>query len=146
MKKHHIKPCFFLQFGYLGETKEDIDKTLDMLLTLMPYDIGISVSYPLPGTKFYELVKNDLTKKQNWNDSDELLMMFHSTYSAKYYKQLHRYVHKRFRRAQGIENIKKIFSAKTHLTKTELRRIISLPYFIPMSYWNKWKLNSIVKQ
>lgn len=145
MKKHGIKPCFFLQFGYLGETKEDIDLTLKMLLDLMPYDIGISVSYPLPGTKFYEIVKRDLTVKQNWNDSDELLMMFRSTYSPEYYKQLHRYVHKRFRRAQGTQNIKKLFTGGAHINKTEFRRIISLPYFIPMSYLNKRKLNSLVK-
>ena len=89
MKKHHIKPCFFLQFGYLGETKDDIDATLNMLFELMPYDIGISVSYPLPGTKFFDIVQHDLKEKQNWNDSDELALMFTSTYSGKYYKQLH---------------------------------------------------------
>ena len=54
MRKYGIKPCFFLQFGYPGEEKEDIQATIDMLLDLMPHNIGISVSYPLPGTKFYE--------------------------------------------------------------------------------------------
>jgi len=145
MKKHGIKPCFFLQFGYPGENKSDIDATIRMLIDLMPYDIGISVSYPLPGTKFYETVKNELKEKQNWNDSDELALMFHSTYSPAYYKQLHRYVHKRFRKAQGLEGIKKVFTASGALSKNELRRIVTLPYFIPMSYWNKLKLNLIVK-
>jgi len=57
---HHIKVAFFLQFGYLGETQEDIDATLNMVLELMPDEIGISVSYPLPGTVFYEKVKETL--------------------------------------------------------------------------------------
>ncbi|MFI5173146.1 MAG: B12-binding domain-containing radical SAM protein [Chitinophagales bacterium] len=140
MKKHKIKPCFFLQFGYLGETKEDIDKTINMLFELMPHDIGISVSYPLPGTKFYDIVHHDLKEKQNWNHSDDLAMMFHSTYSGKYYKQLHRYIHKRFRKAQGLQGIKKIFSQPAHLSEMEIKRIISLPYFIPMSYWTKFRL------
>ena len=50
LKKHGIKPSFFIQFGYLGETREDIDKTIRMIKELLPYQIGISVSYPLPGT------------------------------------------------------------------------------------------------
>ncbi len=143
MKKYDIKPCFFLQFGYLGETQEDIDATLHMLFDLMPYDIGISVSYPLPGTLFFERVKHELKEKQNWNDSDELALMFTSTFSGKYYKQLHRYVHKRFRKAQGFEGIKKAFTHPTQLSKSEVKRIIALPYFLPMSYWNKLKLQFI---
>ena len=141
MKKHKIKPCFFLQFGYLGETKEDINKTIKMLFELMPYDIGISVSYPLPGTKFYDIVQHDLKEKQNWNHSDELAMMFHSTYSGNYYKQLHRYIHKRFRKAQGFHGIKKIFSKPSEISNAEMKRIFALPYFIPMTYYTRLKLN-----
>ena len=103
MKKHNIKPCFFLQFGYLNETWEDILLTLNMLFKLMPSDIGISVSYPLPGTKFYDVVSSQLKEKKNWTDSDELLLMYKSSFAPKFYKTLHRFVHKRFRQKQ-IEN------------------------------------------
>lgn len=103
MKQYGIKPCFFLQFGYPGEQAEDINKTITMLKTLMPHDIGISVSYPLPGTKFYENVKSQLNHKQNWSDSDELLVMFNSTYPAAFYKQLQRLVHYQFRKWKAIE-------------------------------------------
>jgi radical SAM superfamily enzyme YgiQ (UPF0313 family) len=58
LKKHGIHPSFFIQFGYPGETKEDIMKTIRMINELVPHEIGISVSYPLPGTLFYERVKN----------------------------------------------------------------------------------------
>jgi radical SAM superfamily enzyme YgiQ (UPF0313 family) len=143
MKQHGIKPCFFLQFGYPGEGKEDIRKTIKMLLTLMPYDIGVSVSYPLPGTKFYELVKNDLKEKQNWNDSDELLVMFRSTFSPAYYKQLHRYVHKRFRLAQGIAGIKKALTHPFGLNKHEMRRIVTLPWFITLNILTRIKLEKL---
>ncbi len=57
---HGVKVAFFLQFGYPGETREDIELTLKMVRDLMPDDIGISVSYPLPGTPFYETVKHEL--------------------------------------------------------------------------------------
>ena len=64
LKHFGIKPAFFLQFGYPGEMQEDIDQTLEMVMKLMPDDIGVSVSYPLPGTKFYEKVKMDLSLNQ----------------------------------------------------------------------------------
>lgn len=104
MKKHGIKPCFFLQLGYLDETWNDIQATFNMLFSLMPADIGVSVSYPLPGTKFYDIVSSQLTSKTNWTDSDELLVMYKSTYSPKFYKTLHRFIHKRFRQKQNEAN------------------------------------------
>jgi radical SAM superfamily enzyme YgiQ (UPF0313 family) len=107
MKKHGIKPCLFLQLGYLTEDWDDIKATLRMLFNLMPHDIGVSVSYPLPGTKFHETVKSQLQQKANWTDSDELLLMYKSTYSPEFYKKLHRFIHKRFRQKQALEAIKK---------------------------------------
>jgi anaerobic magnesium-protoporphyrin IX monomethyl ester cyclase len=100
LKKHGIKPCFFLQFGYPGESIEDINKTVSMTMRLQPHDIGISVSYPLPGTKFYESVKVQLSEKQNWTDSDDLQVMFRSTYDARFYRHLQKFVHYKFRSGQ----------------------------------------------
>ena len=140
LKKHGIKPAFFLQFGYLGETKDDIESTRKMLLDLMPHDIGISVSYPLPGTKFFEMVKEDLKTKTNWSDSDDLAMMYRGTYSPSFYKQLHRYFHKLFRRQQGIYNLKLLFQNPFPLQQKDWRRIFALPYFIPLSWWNYFLL------
>jgi anaerobic magnesium-protoporphyrin IX monomethyl ester cyclase len=81
LKQHNIKVGYFLQFGYSRETKKDILATLDMVLNQMPDEIGISISYPLPGTKFYEAVKSQLKEKQNWADSDDLAMMYRGTFS-----------------------------------------------------------------
>jgi anaerobic magnesium-protoporphyrin IX monomethyl ester cyclase len=107
MQQGGIKPCYFLQFGYLTETWEDIKMTLNLLFEQMPYDIGVSVSYPLPGTKFFDIVKSQLNDKANWEDSDELLLMYKSTYSPEFYKRLHRYIHKRFRQKQAVAQMKK---------------------------------------
>ncbi len=96
LREHHIRPGFFIQFGYPGETREDIDLTIHMINHLLPDELGISVSYPLPGTVFYERVKTDLSEKTNWTDSDELRLMFRNTYPPAFYKQLHRYVHRTY--------------------------------------------------
>lgn len=93
---HGIKVAFFLQFGYTGETREDIEKTLQMVRDLLPDDIGISVSYPLPGTPFYERVREEMGR-ENWYDSEDLAMLYRGTYTTDFYRQLHTVVHKDYR-------------------------------------------------
>lgn len=92
-----IEVGFFLQFGYPGETREDIDATRRLVAECGPDDIGISVSYPLPGTRFYERVKAQLGAKQNWDDSSDLAMMYRGPFSTEFYRALHRVVHQEFR-------------------------------------------------
>ncbi|MEQ8673533.1 MAG: radical SAM protein [Aggregatilineales bacterium] len=97
MHEHGIKVAFFLQFGYPGETREDIEKTLQMVRDLMPDDIGISVSYPLPGTPFHERVKLELGDRANWVDSEDLAMLYEGPFATQFYRQLHTIVHKDYR-------------------------------------------------
>lgn len=141
LQQHGIKVAFFLQFGYLGETKEDIDATLRMVLELMPDEVGISVSYPLPGTKFYENVKSQLTEKQNWSDSDDLAMMFQGTYGPQYYKVLHRYVHNRYRIKRGLNHVRKLLRTSTHSVNT--RAIASMMYNVPLSLLHAYQLKRL---
>ncbi len=140
LKKHGIRPAFFLQFGYPGETMDDIELTLDMVRKLMPEDIGISVSYPLPGTKFYETVKEQLVQKANWTDSDELALMFENTYPPEFYKQLHRYVHAMYRilRARHQQE----HDAST-FSLAHLNRMVRIPYYAWQEQQERRKLKEI---
>lgn len=94
---HGIQVAFFLQFGYPGETRADIERTLQMVRDLLPDDIGISVSYPLPGTPFYERVKLELGERANWVDSDDLAMLYRGPFTTAFYRHLHTVVHKEYR-------------------------------------------------
>jgi radical SAM superfamily enzyme YgiQ (UPF0313 family) len=89
----HIRACYFLQFGYPGETWEDIQKTIALVRNTRPDDIGISFSYPLPGTVFYERVQEQIGAKRNWTDSDDLCVMFRATYKDEFYKALRNALH-----------------------------------------------------
>jgi radical SAM superfamily enzyme YgiQ (UPF0313 family) len=134
LKKHGIKTCFFLQFGYTGETKSEIDETIRMVNELMPDDIGISVSYPLPGTKFYERVASQMKTKHNWELSDDFEMMFDGEYSTHFYRALHKRVHKEYRTRQLLrEPVKRI----KHLWK--------LPAYAGGWWWNSVKVNKLEK-
>lgn len=138
LKEKGIKVAFFLQFGYLGETFDDIQQTINMVKTLLPDDIGVSVSYPLPGTLFYEKVKADLQQKANWTDSDDLSMMFQNTYPSDFYKQLHRYIHKVYRKAQGLDHLR-------NLRIGNIRSIAAaLLYYTPLEWLGRRKLEAIV--
>jgi anaerobic magnesium-protoporphyrin IX monomethyl ester cyclase len=143
MKAKGINVAFFLQFGYPGELKEDIDRTLKMVLDLMPEEVGISVSYPLPGTKFYENVKSQLQLKQNWRDSDDLDMMFQGTFKRDYYKELHRYIHSVYRKHRGYQTVKKLLRSPLRLTYKDLRSGLAMAYFIPLSMAQKIKLEKL---
>lgn len=142
LRKHEIHPAFFLQFGYPGETREDIEKTFELLNELMPDDVGISVSYPLPGTLFYENVKAELSKKQNWSDSDDLDLMFKGTFSNEYYRTLHRYAHRYYRSLQGKESLKNIVTV-TRSKKQDWRRVVALPWHSLKAKKELKKLNSL---
>lgn len=111
LKKHGIKTCFFLQFGYTGEAMPEIEATIKMVNDLMPDDIGISVSYPLPGTKFYDRVSSQMKKKHNWELSDDFEMMFDGTYSTEFYRVLHTRVHKEYRTRQLLHEPLKRFTS-----------------------------------
>ena len=143
LKKYGVKVCFFLQYGYLGETKMDIDKTLQMVKELMPHDIGISVSYPLPGTGFYEKVKEQLQSKQNWTDSDDLAMMYQATYSQKFYKHLHRHTHTIFKKQKSIYYLKNIFIEPTITNVQKIKSVVKLPYHWISEKLSEHKLKSL---
>src|SRR5262249_43318784 len=81
-------------FGYPGETIEDITATVQLVRDTLPDDIGISVSYPLPGTKFYNMVKAELGDKHHWTESNDLAMMFRGGYRSPFYRRLHKLLHR----------------------------------------------------
>ncbi len=143
LKKNNINPSFFIQFGYPGESKDDIVKTIRMINELVPYEIGISVSYPLPGTVFFEKVKNELKEKTNWTDSDELALMFRNTYAPAFYKQLHRYVHKSYRKHVAIQHLKELVTKPGALNSFTLKKAMSFLYYAPAAWFDKQKLNSM---
>jgi anaerobic magnesium-protoporphyrin IX monomethyl ester cyclase len=128
IKQYGMQPSFFIQFGYPGETKEDITKTINLINTLLPHSIGISVSYPLPGTKFYENVKSELQTKTNWTDSDEMALMFKNTYQPAFYKQLYNYVHASYRKHMAIRELKNLLQNPASVNARKLRKAVSVAY------------------
>jgi radical SAM superfamily enzyme YgiQ (UPF0313 family) len=93
LREAGIRACYFLQFGYPGESWHQIQQTVSLVRATRPDDIGISVSYPLPNTRFYEEVRAELGGKRNWRDSDDLCVMFKAAYSDDFYHALRDALH-----------------------------------------------------
>ncbi|OOG38322.1 Mg-protoporphyrin IX monomethyl ester oxidative cyclase [Rhodanobacter sp. C06] len=91
--RHGIRVGFFIQLGYLGEELADLLATRELVAQAAPDDIGVSVSYPLPGTRFYELVKARLGRKTHWRDSGDLAMMFRGAYDSEFYRSVRDLLH-----------------------------------------------------
>ena len=116
-----------------------------MLLDLMPDDVGISVSYPLPGTLFYDKVKDELKTKANWSDSDDLALMFRNNFSPRYYKKLPRYVHKIYRRKQGFQSLRSIVKNPSSISKRRIRSVIASFYNTPIVFLGSLQLRILEK-
>jgi anaerobic magnesium-protoporphyrin IX monomethyl ester cyclase len=108
-----IRVGLFLQFGYPGEEWDDVQQTLALVRQTAPDDIGVSVSYPLPGTVFHERVRAQLGAKQNWVDSDDLAMMYRAAYPAAFYRRLHHVVHHEFRARQLAGRVRRAPDLRT---------------------------------
>lgn len=102
LRAANVRASFFLQFGYPGETWADIEATRRMVCTLLPDDIGVSVTYPLPGTRLFDRVRAELGDKTNWSDSDDLAMMFNGTYQTPFYRRLHALLHRELELRQAL--------------------------------------------
>ncbi|HLA99622.1 MAG TPA: radical SAM protein [Anaerolineales bacterium] len=129
-----IQVGFFLQFGYPGETWRDIRKTIRMVRECQPDDIGISVSYPLPGTPFYERVRQGLSARRNWFTSDDLAMLYQGPYTTTFYRHLHTVLHKLHRARKIGNNLKPLVFRPAGWNRLHLRQaarllaiVLSLP-------------------
>ena len=132
LQKAGIHVGFFLQFGYPGEMWEDVQKTLKMVRECSPDDIGISVSYPLPGTKFFERVKMELGVKQNWVDSSDLAMLYRGPFPGEFYRVLHRRVHYEFRMRRAWQ-------------KREWNRLLRYPYYLAGIAYAELRMRSLAR-
>ncbi|MDE2262538.1 MAG: radical SAM protein [Gammaproteobacteria bacterium] len=92
-----IRVGLFIQLGYLGEELSDILATRELIETTRPDDVGVSVAYPLPGTKFHDLVSAQLGEKTHWQASGDLAMMFQGTYTSPFYREVRDLLHEQVR-------------------------------------------------
>jgi anaerobic magnesium-protoporphyrin IX monomethyl ester cyclase len=143
LKAEGIAVGVFLQFGYPGETWSDIEATLQLARELEPADIGVSVSYPLPGTGFYERVRQELGVKQNWIDSNDLATMYKATYAPEVYRRVHGLVHHEFRARKSANALINVAQRPLQLRPEHLRKAASFIYNSGALALTRWRLANL---
>ncbi|GAB4424782.1 MAG: radical SAM protein [Anaerolineae bacterium] len=146
LHREGIEVGFFLQFGYPGESWADIQRTLQMVRDCRPDDIGISVSYPLPGTQFYENVRLQLGDKTNWVDSDDLAMLYRGPYPEGFYRVLHHRVHHEFRARKAWRSLTAALRRPSTLRPVHLRQAASIPVNLARLAKSSRRLKRLARQ
>jgi anaerobic magnesium-protoporphyrin IX monomethyl ester cyclase len=129
-----IRVGFFIQLGYLGEQLADLAATRELISAAQPDEIGVSVAYPLPGTRFYDLVKAQLGAKTHWRESNDLDMMFSGTYTSEFYRCVRNLLHEEvdligeggMQGREGVERLEqqwRALFANEHAYRTSLAEV-----------------------
>ena len=137
LKATGIRACYFVQFGYPGESFDDILATAELIRNTRPDEIGVSVSNPLPGTKFYQMVGAQLGEKDHWQDSDDLAMMFEGTYTTEFYRKIYKLVHTELeliKRGASTAELDEVVVAWRELRESESGYRSSRPTFVEKYY------------
>ncbi len=127
----------FLQFGYAGEGWPEVQATRALVRELLPDDIGISVSYPLPGTRYHEQTAGRLGDKRNWSESSDLDPLLHGAqgkpagFSREFYRTLSRVVHAELRVLSGARALRTLVRRPMPLDSRRLRRAAQLRHAGP---------------
>jgi radical SAM superfamily enzyme YgiQ (UPF0313 family) len=126
LRQAGIRVGLFLQFGYPGEAWPEIQATRALVRDVAPDDIGISVSYPLPGTRFHERVRERLGEKHNWEESGDLDPLFPGVFSRDFYQTLARTVHAEFRARKGARAARSLLGDPLGVNRRALRAVTDL--------------------
>jgi radical SAM superfamily enzyme YgiQ (UPF0313 family) len=130
-----IRIGFFLQFGYPEEGWREIEMTRRLVRDLEPDEIGISVSYPLPGTRFHARVKERLGEKRNWHESDDLDPLRPGRYSRDFYRTLSRTVHAEFRTRRALRTLREFARAPLKIEQRFRERLNVLRGLAEFPLW-----------
>jgi anaerobic magnesium-protoporphyrin IX monomethyl ester cyclase len=103
LKAHQIRQFWFLMLGYPGETMEDLEATLQLFRRFSPEEYSVSIAVPVPGTRFYDAVKNRLlggARARGSRGGTSLL------YEAAYPESLYRWEQARFAWEAALQQLK----------------------------------------
>lgn len=90
-REHGIQVGMFIMLGYTGETRADIEETVDHVRRSRPDHLLTTLSYPIRGTTYYDTVQEEITLPEVpfslWNDR---MIAVGGRYSNRFYWFAHR--------------------------------------------------------
>lgn len=91
-RKAGIEAGTFIMLGYPGETRKDIEDTVEHLVKSNPSHFTVTVTYPIKGTELYTEVEASLYDIPEWETSTDRELNFKREHPKKYYQSAAAYV------------------------------------------------------
>ncbi len=104
-----IESYFYMMVGYPGETWQDLKSSVALLRQTHPDQFSTTIAYPLPGTAFYDQVKDRLPQGDgstseadfDWNYTAENRLLFQRDgYNTAFYRRVIRWFQHEWRDAR----------------------------------------------
>jgi radical SAM superfamily enzyme YgiQ (UPF0313 family) len=100
-----IETYFYMMVGYPGETWPDLKRSVRLLRRTRPDDFSTTIAYPLPGTPFYDEVRDRLAleggEAADWTHTAENRVLFkRGRLSTLFYRRVIRWFHNEWRDAR----------------------------------------------
>jgi radical SAM superfamily enzyme YgiQ (UPF0313 family) len=94
-----LEMYFFMMVGYPGEEWQDLQLSTAMLRKTLPDSFSTTIAYPLPGTPFYEQMRDRLHFAADWNldwdyTAENRLLFRRERYNTFFYRLVIRWFHK----------------------------------------------------
>ncbi|MGI0055406.1 MAG: B12-binding domain-containing radical SAM protein [Thermoplasmata archaeon] len=87
LRHERIRQFWFLMLGFPGETLQDIEATLELFRRFSPEEYSVSIAVPVPGTRFFEQVKERLTGNAPASrGAGGRTLLYETTYSQSLYR------------------------------------------------------------
>jgi anaerobic magnesium-protoporphyrin IX monomethyl ester cyclase len=86
LREHRIRQFWFLMLGYPGETLEDLEATLQLFRRFSPEEYSVSIAVPVPGTRFYESVKDRLVHPRKSSTRGGRTLLYEAAYPESMYR------------------------------------------------------------
>ena len=107
LRAHQVRQFWFLMLGYPGETLDDIEATLQLFRRFSPEEYSVSIAVPVPGTRFYDAVKDRLRGRARATQGSGGASLL---YEATYPEMMYRWQQVRFAWEARLRRIRERFS------------------------------------
>ncbi len=81
-----IEQYWFLIYGFPPEDLGDLRRTIELVRELTPDDYGVTVAYPLPGTEFFEQVRDSMHEGVQWERTRDNLILYRAKHGHLFYR------------------------------------------------------------